>query len=262
MKINFLEEFKEIIKYRELLRNLVIRDLKVRYKRSMLGFAWVMLNPLLMMLIFYVVFSEIFKITVQNYTAYVISGVIFWFFFSQSTSVALRSFVGNSNLLKKVYIPKAVLPLSVIFSAIINLGLSLIPLFAIIIMTGTTISHNIFLLPVSILLIFIFSFGISLILSTLTVFFKDMIYIYEVLLLAWMYMTPVFYPESILPERYSLVFVINPLYHLMKVFRCSLYLNTSTLGEHLIYSSLFSLFILILGWIFYSCNKNRIVYHL
>lgn len=257
-----LKEAAEIVKYRELLRNLVIRDIKVRYKRSILGFAWVMLNPLLMMLILTIVFSEIFKVSVKNYTAYVLSGIILWHFFSQSTSVALKGFVGNSDLLKKVYIPKAVFPLSVILSALINFVLSLIPLFAILLITGTKISHNILFLPAGILLILIFSFGVSLILSTITVFFKDMIYIYEVLLLAWMYMTPIFYPETIIPERFSFIFLINPIYHFINIFRACLYLESPAFNEHLIYGLAFSLLILFVGWSFYHRYRDRIVYYL
>ena len=262
MKINFLEEFKEIIKYRELLRNLVIRDLKVRYKRSMLGFAWVMLNPLLMMVILSIVFSELFKVKIENYTSYVLSGIILWHFFSQSTSIAVRGFVNNDNLLKKIYIPKVAFPLSVIISASINFILSLIPLFAILILTGSSISHNIFLLPAGIILIFVFAFGVSLVLSTITVFFRDMIYIYEVLLLAWMYMTPVFYPEGIIPEKYAFIFQFNPLYHFLKIFRASLYLETPAFAEHFIYSGCFSLLMLITGWFVYSRYKDKIVYYL
>lgn len=260
--MNLLGEAAKIIKYRELLRNLVARDLKVRYKRSVLGFAWVMLNPLLMMLVFYIVFSEIFKVTVENFIAYVLSGIILWFFFSQSTSVALRGFVGNANLIKKVYIPKAVFPLSIILSALVNFILSLIPLFAILLIANTPISPNIFLLPAGILLIFFFSFGIALILSTVTVFFKDIMYIYEVLLLAWMYMTPIFYPASIIPERFSFIFLINPLYHFMQIFRASLYLETPALGEHFIYGASFSFLMLVIGWFVYYRYKDKIVYYL
>lgn len=262
MIMDLLKETAEIIKYRELLRNLVARDLKVRYKRSVFGFAWVMLNPLLMMLILYIVFSEIFKVTVQNFTAYVLSGIILWFFFSQSTSVALRGFVGNANLLKKVYMPKAIFPLSIILSALINFLLSLIPLFAILLVVGTPISHNIFLLPAGVLLVFFFSFGVSLILSTVTVFFKDMIYIYEVLLLAWMYMTPVFYPASIIPERFSFIFSINPLYHFMQIFRASLYLEVPALGEHFVYGAFFSFLMSAIGWLVYYRYKDKVVYYL
>jgi ABC-type polysaccharide/polyol phosphate export permease len=257
-----LKEASEVIRYRELLRNLVIRDIKVRYKRSVLGFAWVMLNPLFMMFILSLVFSTLFKVTVANYTTYVLSGIIFWHFFSQGTSVALLGFTGNSDLLKKIYIPKMVFPLSVIISALINLILSLIPLFVILLITGTGISSHILLLPAGILLLFVFSFGVSLILSTITVFFKDMIYIYNVLLMAWMYLTPIFYPPTIVPERYRFFLALNPQYHLIEIFRGCLYKDSPFLSRHFIYSMLFSVLALLAGWVFYHRYKDRIVYYL
>jgi len=257
-----LKEVLELIRYRELLRNLVIRDIKVRYKRSVLGFAWVMLNPLFMMLILSLVFSALFKVTVPNYTAYVLSGIIFWHFFSQGTSIALMGFTGNSDLLKKVYIPKTVFPLSDIISALINFMLSLIPLFVILLITGTRISYHIVFLPAAIILLFIFSFGFSLILSTITVFFKDMIYIYNVLLMAWMYLTPVFYPPTIVPERYRLFLSLNPLYHFIEIFRGCLYTDSPLIYEHFIYGLAFSALALLVGWAFYHRYKDRIVYYL
>lgn len=260
--IKALKEAAEILKYRELLRNLVIGEIKVRYKRSVLGFVWVMLNPLLMMLILNMVFSGLFKVSTQNYTAYLLSGIILWSFFAQSTSTSITSLMGNSNLIKKVYLPKAIFPFSVIMSATINFVFSLVPLFIIFLITGTSPSAYIYILPVCIILVLMFSFGISLILSTLTVFFHDTKYIYEVLLLAWMYATPIFYPESIVPERFRLILHLNPFYYFLSVFRASLYMDVSAIPEKLFYSFLFSFMALIAGWFFYNRYKDRVVYYL
>lgn len=260
--LKILGEAAEIIKYRELLRNLVIRDLKVRYKRSFLGFVWVMLNPLLMMLILNMVFSEVFKVTTKNYTAYLLSGIILWNFFSQSTSTAVVSLKGNSNLIKKIYIPKGVFPLSVVLSAIINFGFSLIPLFVIFFITGTEVSSRVYLLPLIFVLVGMFSYGVALALSTLTVFFHDMIYIYDVLLLAWMYATPIFYPESIIPEKFTGLFRLNPFYHFLKIFRGALYMDVSSLAESLLYGFLFAVVVVAAGWFLYDRYKDRVVYYL
>jgi ABC-2 type transport system permease protein len=256
------KEFKEIIRYRELLRNLIMRDIKVRYKRSVLGFIWVMLNPLLMMVILNVVFSGLFKVSTPNYTAYLISGIILWGFFSQSTSTSITSFIGNSNLIKKIYLPKAIFPLSIILSATVHFIFSLVPLLAIFIFTGTRISPNIYLLPVLLLLMISFSYGITLILSTLTVFFHDTKYIYEVLLMALMYMTPIFYPESIIPERFSFIIRINPMYYFISIFRTALYMDITALHEKLFYCLLFAVVSFLIGWVFYNYNKDRVVYYL
>ncbi len=255
-------EALDILRYKELLRNLVMRDIKVRYKRSVLGFLWVMLNPLLMMLILSMVFSELFRVSTGNYTSYLLSGIILWNFFSQSTSTALLSLLTNSNLIKKIYLPKAIFPLSVVMSASVNFIFALIPLFFIFYLTGTPLSGHIFMLPLVIVVVGVFCFGLSLILSTLTVFFHDTIYIYEVGLLALMYMTPIFFPESIVPEQFRIIFHLNPLYYFVSLFRGSLYLEVPFYYEKLLYAVLFSFGALAAGWFFYILNKDKVVYQL
>ena len=255
-------EIAEILRYKELLRNLVLRDIKVRYKRSVLGFLWVMLNPLLMMLVLSMVFSELFKISTKNYPSYLLSGIILWNFFAQSTSTSLASLLSNRNLIKKVYIPKAIFPLSVVFSAAINFLFSLVPLTLIFILNGTGIGRNIYLLPLVIVMVGIFSFGMSLILSTMTVFFHDTIYIYEVCLLAWMYMTPIFFPASIVPEKFLFIFHLNPLYYYVNIFRGVLYEQVPFLYEQLLYGLLFAVGALAAGWLVYSRGKDRLIYYL
>lgn len=260
--LKVLNEAREITGYRGLLRNLVERDIKVRYKRSVLGFLWVMLNPLLMMLILYMVFSGLFKVSTENYTAYLISGIILWNFFSQSTSTSIVSFTSNSNLIKKIYIPKAIFPFSVVISAMIHFLFSLVPLLVIFVITGTSLSPHLYILPAGIIFVAIFSFSISLIGSTLTVFFHDTKYIYEVLLMAWMWMTPIFYPESIVPQKFIFIFHLNPFYHFLNVFRGSLYMDIPSLPENLFYSFLFSFMTLIAGWFLYNRYKDKVVYYL
>ncbi|HAM53014.1 MAG TPA: hypothetical protein DCP92_20805 [Nitrospiraceae bacterium] len=260
--IESVREVVEILKYKEFLRNLVLRDIKVRYKRSVLGFIWVMLNPMLMMLILNMVFSGLFTASKKNYTSYLLAGIILWNFVSQSTSTSRTSFLGNRSLINKIYMPKAIFPLSVVISATINFIFSLVPLFIILYLNGTSISHNIFLLPLLIILVALFSFGIALILSTLTVFFHDAIYIYEVVLLAWMYVTPIFYPESIVPQKFIFILHMNPLYYFVNIFRGSLSMEVSFLSEKLLYAFLFSLASLSLGWLFYDRYKDRIPYYL
>ena len=260
--IESLKEISEIIKYKELLRNLVARDIKVRYKRSALGFFWVMLHPLLMMLILSMVFSELFKVQTKNYSIYILSGIIFWNFFSQSTSTSLISFIGNRDLIKKIYLPKSVFPLSMILSALIHFVFSLIPLFIIFFFSGTSLSSQIFMLPAVIITVALFSFGVSLIIATSTVFFHDTKYIYEVLLLAWMYATPIFYPESIIPQKYNFILYLNPLFYFLSAFRSVLYMDGQYLPEGLLYGFLFSLGTFIAGWLFYNRYKDRIIYYL
>jgi ABC-2 type transport system permease protein len=240
----------------------VTRDIKVRYKRSVLGFTWVMLNPLLMMLVLSMVFSGLFKVSTKNFTSYLLSGIILWNFFSQSTTTAVISLISNGALIKKIYVPKAIFPLSVVLSAVVNFLFSLIPLFSIIFFTGATLTSRIYLLPVILLLVAMFSFGIALMLSTLTVFFHDTVYIYEVILMVWMYATPIFYPESIIPQKYLFIYHLNPFYYFLGVFRGAIYLDVPSLFSNLFFSFLFAAASLVAGWFFYQANKDRIVYYM
>jgi homopolymeric O-antigen transport system permease protein len=260
--IESFREIAEIIKYKELLRNLVAKDIKIRYKRSVIGFFWVMLHPLLMMIILSMVFSEIFKMSGKNYSVYILSGITVWNLFSQSTSTSITSFTGNRDLIKKIYLPKSIFPLSVSLSALIHFVFSLIPLFVIILISGTSMSYRIFMLPVILLSVMLFCYGISLIVSTATVFFHDTKYIYDVLLIAGMYMTPIFYPESIIPARYTFIIYLNPLSYFLSAFRSAVYMDGQNMPEKLLYGVLFSLVTFIAGWLFYDRFKDRIVYYL
>jgi len=260
--MNIMREAADIVRYREFLKNLVIRDIKVRYKRSTIGFLWVMLNPLFMMFILYMVFSELFKVSTVNYTAYIISGLIIWNFFSQSTATAVASLTGNSNLIKKIYIPKTIFPLSVVLSAMINFVFSLVPLVIIFYLTGTPLGPRIYLVPIIIILVAVFSFGITLFLSTLTVFFHDTVYIYEVILMAWMWMTPLFYPESIVPAKFRMVLDLNPFYYFINVFRGALYMENPFLAQQLLYCFLFSLAMFAGGWLFFNRLREKVIFYL
>jgi len=260
--IESLKEITELIKYKELLRNLIAKDIKIRYKRSVLGFFWVMLHPLLMMAILSMVFSGVFHMSGRSYPIYTLSGFIVWNLFSQSTSTSLISFIGNRDLIKKIYLPKSIFPLSVTLSALIHFVFALLPLLFIISISGAEINPRIVLLPLLLIFIMLFCYGISLILSTATVFFHDAKYIYEVLLVAGMYITPIFYPESIVPGRYAFIIRLNPLSNFLSAFRGIVYLDGQNITERFLYGALSSLIIFIAGWLFYNRFKDRVVYHL
>jgi ABC-type polysaccharide/polyol phosphate export permease len=256
------QEFSEIFHYRELLRNLIERDIKKRYKRSALGFLWVMLDPLLMMLIFYIVFSGLFGGTVGNYTAYVITGIIMWQFFAQGTKVASTAFLQNRNLISKIHLPTAIFPLAVVGSSVAHFFFSLVPLFTIVIFSGTPLSYYILLLPVAIGLIIVFSVGISLTIATLTVFFHDVLYIYEVILVGWMYLSAIFYPVSILPEKLRVLMSFNPLYHYISLFRACIYDTTLPLAQHLLFGTAFAVGSFAIGWAIYHQNRDKIIFYI
>ena len=259
--MKLLQEFSEILRYRGLLRNLIERDIKKRYKRSALGFLWVMLDPLLMMLIFYIVFAGLFGKAVGNYTAYVITGIIMWQLFAQGTKVSSTAFIQNRSLISKIQLPTAIFPIAMVGSSFAHFIFSLIPLFTIILFSGTIPSYYLPLLPVAIALIVIFSMGISLTISTLTVFFHDVVYIYDVLLIGWMYLSAIFYPVSILPQKFQMLMSLNPLYHYISLFRACIYDTTLPIVEHLMFGTAFAVVSFAMGWTIYHRNRDKIIFY-
>jgi ABC-2 type transport system permease protein len=202
-------------KYRFLIRQLVSRDFKTKYKRSVLGVFWSFLNPLLTMLVQYFVFSNIFKSDIPNFAAYLIIGTVMFNFFSEACGMALTSVLGNAGLITKVYMPKYIYPLTRVMSSMVNLCISLIPLVIVCLVTGVHFKKSAVLTLFFLLCLAIFCLGLGLLLSVSMVFFRDTQFLWNVLNMIWMYATPIFYPESILPENFRFILQINPLYHFL-----------------------------------------------
>lgn len=214
-----LNVFVAFSRYKYLIKQLVSRDFKTKYKRSVLGVLWSFLNPLLTMLVQYIVFSTLFKSDIPNFALYLLSGIVCFNFFSEATSMALSSIVGNASLITKVYVPKYIYPLTRVMSSTINFLLALIPLFVVVLATGTPIRWSVFLLPLGIICLFALSLGIGLILASAMVFFRDTQFLWGVLSMLWMYATPIFYPESIIPASVMPFYKCNPLYHIIRFIR-------------------------------------------
>ena len=206
-------------KYRFLIRQLVSRDFKTKYKRSVLGIFWSFLNPLLTMCVQYFVFSTIFKSDIPNYAVYLLIGIVAFNFFTEASGMALTSIVGNASLITKVYIPKYIYPLTRVMSSVINLGISLVPLVLVSLATGIQFKKAAVLSLFFLVCVIVFSLGMGLLLSAAMVFFRDTQFLWGVLSMIWMYITPIFYPESILPESFQVVLHMNPMYHFLKNIR-------------------------------------------
>ncbi len=248
------------LKYRYLLYNLISRDIKVKYRRSILGIIWSILNPLLMMLVMTAVFSRVFKFNIPNFPVYYLSGSIIWGFFSESTSTSLSSVLGASSLIKKVYIPKYIFPLEKVFFSFVNLLFSIIALIFILIVTKTPVTFTILLFPIPLIYVFIFSLGISMFLAAATVYFRDIIHLYTVILTAWMYFTPIFYPVSIL-ENWQWLLNFNPLYHYIAYFRDILMYNTVPSVATNLYCIGYALVSVVIGLaVFKKLQRNFILY--
>ena len=206
-------------KYRFLMRQLVARDFKIKYKRSVLGALWSFVNPLLMMSVQYFVFSTIFKADIKNYPVYLLAGIVLFNFFSESTNISLYAVTGNAGLITKVYVPKYIYPVSKVVSTGVNLLVSLLPLLIMCLATGVKITKAWLLIPFDLLLLLIFCIGIGFVLSAVMVFFRDMQFIWNVFCMVFTYATPIFYPESILPDAFRGVLAVNPMYHFIQFFR-------------------------------------------
>ncbi len=206
-------------RYSYLIKQLVERDFKIKYKRSVLGIFWSFLNPLLTMTVQYIVFSTVFRSNIPNFALYLIVGIVCFSFFSEATSMSLLSIVGNAALITKVYVPKYIYPLTRVMSSSINFLLALIPLFIVMPITHTPFKPAALLLPLPVCCLFAVSLGIGMLLASLMVFFRDTQFLWNVIIILWMYATPIFYPESILPDQWLHLFKCNPLYHIIRFIR-------------------------------------------
>lgn len=250
----------QFLKYKPLIKELVGRDLKVKYRRSFLGYVWSLLNPLMMMAVLNFVFSSIFVTTVPNFLLFLICGQTLWNFFNESTNMAMYSVIQNGALIKKVYIPKFIFPISRVLSSFVTMSFSLLAILVVMIITGAKAYWTILFAWVPLLFLLIFSCGLGLILSSLSVYFRDITHLYGVLTLAWMYATPVFYEVSVLPESVQAAIQLNPMYYYITFFR-SLILYGEFPMEMLLKCAIYSIVALAGGLlVFKKLQKNFILY--
>lgn len=206
--------------YRPLLSQLVVKDIKLKYRRSFLGYLWSILNPLMIMGIMVLVFSSMFRFDIQNYPVYLIIGQTIFNFVSEATNQAMWSITGNAALMKKTYVPKYIFTLSRVTSSFVNMIFALGAMLLVFIICRIHFSLNMLFIPVILIQVYIFSMGLGLFLAAGTVFFRDIQYIYSAFLTAWMYVTPIFYPISQLPENLQwYIKQFNPLYAYITQFR-------------------------------------------
>lgn len=210
---------QNFLRFRPLLNELVARDVKIKYRRSVLGVLWTLLNPLLMMIILSVVFSNLFKFDIENFPLYILSGQVIFNFFSGATTEAMSSIIGSAALIKKVYVPKYLFVISRVFSSFINLLASFTALLLVMIATRAELHYTVLLVPIPLILLVLFSLGIGLILAAVTVRFRDIIHLYTVFTTALLYLTPVIYPMSILPDWLYKIVMLNPLTNMLIMFR-------------------------------------------
>ena len=251
-----------VYQYKFLISQLVIRDFKSKYKRSILGVFWSFLNPLMTMTVQFLVFSTFFSSDTKNYPVYLLSGVVCFSFFNECTTMCLSSVSGNARLITKVYIPKYIFPLARTISSTVNLGISLVPLLLACLVLGTVLKPQAILFLYFVICLIVFALGIGLFLSALMVFFRDIQFLWTVFTQIWMYATPIFYPAEIIPERFKFIVRLNPLYHFIGNARTCLINGISPEPRAYIFCLLFALVSLAIGAFTFKKTQDKFALYL
>lgn len=209
-----------LYQYRDLLKQLVVRDVKLKYRRSILGYLWSVLNPLMTMMVLVIVFSNLFRFDIPNFPVYLITGSTLFGFMSEATTMAIASITGNAALLKKTYVPKYVFTLARVTSSLVNMLFSMTAIIIVVLITKVQITPYILLAPLVIAEVYLFSLGLGIFLAAASVFFRDLQYLWGIFITMWMYLTPIFYPITIIPEKYRFWYYwLNPMTGYVSQFR-------------------------------------------
>lgn len=258
----FIKRIDAFRHYRPLLEQLVMKDIKLKYRRSFLGYLWSILNPLLIMVIMVLVFSSMFRFEIENYPVYLIIGQTIFNFVSESTNQAMWSITGNAALLKKTYVPKYIFTLSRVTSAFVNVIFALGAMLIVFLICQVRFNIYMMFIPVILLQVYLFALGVGLFLAQGTVFFRDIQYIYSAFLTAWMYATPIFYPINQLSFRLMWVIKhINPLYAYITQFRTIVLDGCFPDPRLIFYGFMMSILMLTVGtWAFLKTQDKFILY--
>lgn len=256
------KQIQTFMRYRFLLEDLISRDLKVKYRRSVLGLVWSILNPLLMMLVVTTVFKTVMRVPIENFPLYYLTGSLIFNFISEATSAAMVSIIASAPLIKKVYVPKYIFPLEKTLFSFVNMVFSLIAIIVIMLIYQNQWHWTMILFPIPLVYATIFAVGFGLILAALNVFFRDVGHLYSVWLTAWMYLTPIIYTIDMLPESLQIVMKFNPLYHYVTYFRSlvidgvvpGLSSNLICLGSGLLF--------LLLGLLIFKKSQDKFILHI
>jgi len=257
----FFEEFFALLRYRNLVSQLVSRNIKTRYKRSVLGVAWTMIGPLMMMTVLTVVFSSLMGSSVPNYAVFLLSGFTLWGFFQQTSAGIMNELTWGGSLLSKIYVPPSAFAVSALGSGLVNLLFSLVPLVLIMVVTGMPITWSLLFLPVPIILTCMFSLGIGLVLARLAIFFGDVVEMYGILLMVWFYASPIIYSvNQVNDENKKLLLQLNPVYYLIEMFREPIYQGQLPDPFIILVGTVISVVALLFGWWFFTQKVDEFAY--
>ena len=256
-----IELLRDTLRYRELIWALALKDLKIRYKNSMLGFLWALLNPALMMLVLTLVFSHIMRFPIPHYAVFLLSVLLPWTFFTQSLSYAVESIVGNADLIKKVRVSKLVFPVAAVVSNMINLLLSLIPLAIIVVAVGQPFYWTWLYLPVPLVALTILTMGATFFFAAANVYYRDVSHILQIVIQAWFYLTPIIYPATFFPEQYRWLFKLNPMNSVLNGFRLAVYDGQLPTLQSIIATFVCAFVALIVGFAIFRRHQDEFVYY-
>lgn len=251
---------RELYEYREMAVSLVKRDLKSRYQGSVLGFLWMFLNPLLQLFVYTIVFSTIMRMGIENFYLFMFVAFVPWLFFSTCLSTGTMVIFSQQDMVKKIYFPREILPLSFTVSQFVNMLLSFLVIFAVLIFSGTGVNPAALLyLPAVMLTEFVLALGITCLVSALTVYFRDLEHIMGIVAMAWMYLTPVIYPAAMVPEKYAKLFYLNPMTPITIAYRDILFYKKAPQIDTLADAMVMSILVLAAGQLVFHRLQRRFV---
>ena len=248
---------KELYNYREMVYNLVKKDLRGRYKGSVLGFLWTFINPLLQLAVYTMVFSTIMRVNVDKFYMYLFIALIPWIFFTTSVLSGTISIIQNKDLIKKIYFPRIIIPISTVLATFMNMIFSMAVVILALFISGIGISYYVLLLPVIMVLEFFLVLGMVFLFSSLNVFFRDIEYILSIIMMIWFYMTPIVYTVEMIPEKYKTLFYLNPMTNIVIFYRDILFYKRMPSFGFMGGVFLYSLAMIVIGFfVFQKLQKN------
>lgn len=251
--------FKELYRYRELLKNNIKKEIRGKYKGSWLGIVWTFLNPLLMLLVYSLVFPYILRVNVEHYTIFMMVALVPWTFFTTAVQTGTGSVVANGNILKKVYFPREIIPISVVTSALINFLITCIIMVIFILVSGIGFSVHCLLFPVIVLLQYIITLAITFVLSAITVYIRDVDHFVSIIIMLAFYVTPIVYKSDMLPKKFEWAMKINPMAQIIEAYRAILYNHTMPDMSMLLIWGVIGILMLIIGYLVFKKLEKRFV---
>lgn len=252
-----MEVFKELYRYRELLKTSVKKEVRGKYKNSFFGILWSFFNPLLQIAVYAVIFPLIMKNNIDNYVVFLCVGLIPWTFFTTATVQSAATFLANGNIVKKVYFPREILPISVVCGTLVNFVISTLIIIAISLIYGMGLSWYFLLYPIIVFIQFVFQLGISLIISAITVYFRDIEHFIGIAIQVLFYATPIVYDAATIPANFQFIMKLNPMAHIINAYRSIFYYHRSPDWTSLGIMLLISLVIIFVGYAIFKKLQKR-----